>query len=383
MLLSELVSAMETIAPLDAAEPWDRCGLQAGDPEREIDGPVLLTIDLTEQVLVEARAIGAGAIIAYHPPIWEPIKTLAASSPGERIIRTAIENKIAIYSPHTALDAARDGLTDWLCEGLSAPVGGVQPGEIAGDCRALKPAPVNAPEREVKIITFVPADALDGVRNALATAGAGGIGTYRLCSFASPGEGTFLPMDGSSPVIGEVGKLERVNEHRLEMVCSRASLPLAIETLRQFHPYEEPAFDVVELVPEPQRRIGAGRRLMLDQPATVAELAERLKAHLGRARVRVGVLGSDRPVSTVGVVAGAGEDMLDEAVREGCEVLVTGEMRHHAVLRALHAGVQVILAGHTNTERGYLPRLASRLDAMTDGASYVVSQADRDVMQRV
>ncbi|MEL6739852.1 MAG: Nif3-like dinuclear metal center hexameric protein [Planctomycetota bacterium] len=383
MLLRDLVEAMETIAPLEAAEPWDRCGLQAGDPDREVEGPVLLTIDLTEQVLVEARAIGAGAIIAYHPPIWEALTTLSNATPGERIIRTAVEHKIAIYSPHTALDAARDGLTDWICEGLSAPVGSVRAGEIAGDCRALKPAAAKPTGREVKIITFVPEAAVDGVRNALATAGAGGLGNYRVCSFSTPGEGTFLPQDGSNPAIGQVGRLERVNERRLEMVCSRASLPLAIETLRQFHPYEEPAFDIVELVPEPQRRIGAGRRLVLDQPATVAELAERLKDHLGRARVRVGILGSDRPVSVVGVVAGAGEDMLDDAVREGCEVLVTGEMRHHSVLRALHAGVQVILAGHTNTERGYLPRLAARLGELTEGADLRVSQADRDVMQRV
>ncbi|MFK7883521.1 MAG: Nif3-like dinuclear metal center hexameric protein [Phycisphaerales bacterium] len=378
MIVQDLIDAMETIAPLRAAESWDKVGLHLGVPNRPVGGPVLLTIDLTEGVLQEAIDMHASAIVAYHPVIWEPLKTLTDATHSERIVRGAAEAGIAIYSPHTALDAAPGGVTDWLCEGISAPIGQSEPDRIHGDCRGLAPGAGGATEREVKIITFVPSDQTDALRGALATAGAGGIGKYKLCSFSVEGEGTFLPMDGAEPAVGQIGELERVTERRLEMVCSKRALPLVIETLKGFHPYEEPAFDIVELVPEPVRRTGPGRRLVLDQPVTMSELGDRLKAHLGRARIRYALSGNDRPFRTIGVVPGSGGSMVDLALKEGCDAFVTGEMTHHDILAARQAGLSVLLAGHSNTERGYLHRLASKLNGLLRSADIRVSEMDRD-----
>lgn len=375
MTVADLVDAMERIAPLSYAEPWDRTGLLVGRLDTPLDGPVLLTIDLTEGVLAEAIDLRACAVVAYHPPIWDPIEQLTGATARGRILLGAAEAGIAIFSPHTALDATPGGVTDWLCEGLS---GSDQPGRIAGDCKALEPRQTSS--QQVKVVTFVPGEQLDEVRNALATAGAGIIGDYRVCSFASPGTGTFLGGSSSKPVVGRAGVFEQVDEYRLEMVCPRSALALAVETLRRFHPYEEVPLDVYELVAVPMRAVGVGRRLTLDQPATVSQLAERLKSHLGRARVRAALVGEDGPVSSLGVVPGAGESLLGSVQREACEVFVTGEMRHHHVLAALHAGVSVLLAGHTNTERGYLARLAARLGEELAGAKIVQSRADRDLL---
>ncbi|MCC5824170.1 MAG: Nif3-like dinuclear metal center hexameric protein [Phycisphaerales bacterium] len=379
MVVQDLIDAMEQIAPLRAAEPWDRVGLQLGVPSRPIGGPVLLTIDLTEAVLEEAVRLHSDAVIAYHPVIWNPLTTLTDATHTERIVRGAAEAGIAIFVPHTALDATPGGVADWLCEGISAPLGEAKEGVIQGDCRGLAPATGGETDREVKVITFVPSDKVDMLRSALGTAGAGGIGKYRLCSFTVEGEGTFLPMDGADPAVGEVGRLERVRERRLEMVCSKRSLPLVIETLKQFHPYEEPAFDIVELLPEPIRRAGSGRRVVLDQPASVGELGDRLKAHLGRARIRYALAGDDRPFRTVAVVPGSGGDFVQMALSEGCEVLVTGEMTHHEMLAARQSGLSILLAGHTNTERGYLKRLAVQLgDILGPDADIRVSAMDQD-----
>lgn len=379
MQVRDLTRAMERIAPPACAEPWDKVGLQAGRAEAALRGPVLLTIDLTEAVLAEAIEGRCGAIVAYHPPIFEPLNRVTSETPRQRVVLGAIEAGLAIYTPHTALDAAAGGVTDWLCEGLS---GSTQPGRIAGDCRALEPWDRREPGRAVKIVTFVPESALEKVRNALASAGAGIIGDYRVCSFESRGRGTFLAGESASPAVGARGQLEAVEERRLEMVCSRAALPLALETLREFHPYEEPAVDVYERAGEPERKIGAGRRLVLDQPATIAELADRLKAHLGRSRVRVAPPDAgERRVRVLGVVPGAGEGLARRAGEEGCELFVTGEMRHHQVLGALHAGLSVMLAGHTNTERGYLPRLADRLRGELPGLEVRCAQRDRDPLE--
>lgn len=377
MLVGDLVAAMERIAPPEFAESWDRVGLQVGARDSAIAGPVLLTIDLTEAVVAEAVEAGAGAIVSYHPPIFHELWSVTDATPKERVILAAARAGIAIYSPHTALDAAPGGTTDWLCEGLS---GGN--GKIAGDCRALAPHDEAGARSEVKIVTFVPESDLEKVRDALATAGVGRIGEYTACSFSVEGEGTFLGGEGTTPAVGEAGRLERVPERRLEMVCPMRSLALALQTLRRFHPYEEPAVDVYALGPRPRRAAGAGRRLVLDRPATLRELAERLKKFLGNARVALGTAGDeDVPVETIGVVPGAGESLAGLAAAEGCEAFVTGEMRHHSVLAAVHDGMHVLLAGHTNTERGYLDRLASRLGEELSGCECRVSERDGDPLR--
>lgn len=384
MLVHDLATAMERIAPLRYAESWDKVGLQVGSRASTLDGPVLLTIDLTENVIDEAVSMRASAIVSYHPPIFSPLDAVTDATPKQRIILNAARAGLAIYSPHTALDAAPGGVTDWLCEGLS---GSNTTGKIAGDCRALEPYAEPAPrtgkstsrEPKTKIVTFVPADHVETVRNALASTGAGRIGDYTLCSFTTEGTGSFLGSEETSPVVGEAGQLELAPEHRLEMICPRSSLALALETLRRLHPYEEPAIDVYELEPQPLRHVGAGRRLVLDKPATPRELGARLRHFLCNSRVQLGLtVDNDAPVETIGVVPGAGESLMPLAVREGCDLFVTGEMRHHSVLAALHDGIHVLLAGHTNTERGYLPRLAMRLNAELPNLETRIAESDRD-----
>ena len=370
--MNNLMSAMSAIAPLELAESWDNVGLLVGNAESPLHGPVMLTIDLTEAVLDEAVGTKASAIVAYHPPIWEPIKRIVTSDARQRIVHRAIAAGIAIYSPHTALDASPGGVTDWLCEILS---GSTQAGAIAGDCKALQPHA--DPATMVKIVTFVPEESAQRVRDALATAGAGRIGAYTQCSFAAPGEGTFFGGEGSSPRVGEAGRLERIHELRLEMICPREALAIAIETLRQFHPYEEPAVDVYEITPLPIRRSGAGRRLVLDQAATLGEIAQRLKTRLGVSSVKLAPSDcAGRTITHIGVCPGSGGSLAGAARREACEVFVTGEMKHHEVLAAMDAGLAVILAGHTQTERGYLPSLANTLSSLLPGVSCVVSRKD-------
>ena len=100
----------------------------------------------------------------------------------------------------------------------------------------------------VKLVWFVPADALDATRNAVFDAGAGRIGDYERCSWYTVGTGTFLGGTGTDPSVGEAGREERVLELRLETVFPAELHDDVIAALRQAHPYEEPAFDVYPLV---------------------------------------------------------------------------------------------------------------------------------------
>jgi len=378
MRVSDVVDVIEAIAPPTYAESWDKVGLLVGDRSRAMLGPILLTIDLTERVLAEAQAARASMVIAYHPPIWDELRRITTDTPRQQIILRAIESGMAIYSPHTALDAVPGGVADWLCEGVS---GSETPGRIAGDCRALSPHGVRAKSQEVKVVTFLPEASVETIRNALATAGAGNIGNYKLCSFITRGTGTFLSGEGTKPTTGKPGHIESVAECKLEMVCSKQNLSIALETLRQFHPYEEPAIDVLELEPHPLRTIGPGRRLVLDQPANVNELAQRLKKWIGKDRVRIALADSgknDVPIKRVGVCPGSGASLARLAREQECDVFVTGEMGHHEVIASLHAGLSLVIAGHTSTERGYLPRFRDALLAKMPTLDVRVSKMDED-----
>ena len=103
-------------------------------------------------------------------------------------------------------------------------------------------------KQRVKIVVFAPLDAADAVRAALAEAGAGRIGNYDFCSFSSRGIGRFRPLEGADPHIGQHGKVEEVEEERIEVVCDRDRLESVLVKLRAAHPYEEPAYDVYGLI---------------------------------------------------------------------------------------------------------------------------------------
>jgi len=373
MKIADLIDAMGRIAPLELAEPWDNVGLLMGSTDSEIEGPVLLTIDLTEAVAEEAVRLRCAAVMAYHPPIFEAMKRITCETEAGRVALKLLGAGIAVYSPHTSLDAAPNGMTDWLAEGLLGPkdAGG------GGDRRALRSFAALPRTQELKVVTFVPVAKLDIVRNAMASAGAGIIGNYTVCSFDNAGHGTFLGGAGSTPAVGRAGALETSAEHRLEMVCSRSALALVLETLRQFHPYEEPAIDVYQLVGKPGRAVGAGRRITLDHAATLDELAARLKAHLGVSGVKIGPA-SDEPIERIGVCPGAGGSLVPLALDAGCQLFVTGEMKHHEIRAATSSGLSVMLAGHTQTERPFLKLLAPRLSKELGGAKVIVSAEDRE-----
>ena len=99
----------------------------------------------------------------------------------------------------------------------------------------------------LKLVWFVPPEALDTTRDAVFSAGAGVIGDYRRCSWYTRGTGTFLPGEGADPAIGEVGQEEHVEEYRVEVVVPEDALAAALEALRVAHPYEEVAFDLYPL----------------------------------------------------------------------------------------------------------------------------------------
>lgn len=120
--LSEVLSCLERLAPLSFAESWDNVGLLLQPlPSSQTDAlaTALLTIDLSGDVVDEAERAGAGLIVAYHPPIFQGLKRLRHAEPAERVLLRCAARGIAIFSPHTALDAAPGGVNDWLLDAFA------------------------------------------------------------------------------------------------------------------------------------------------------------------------------------------------------------------------------------------------------------------------
>lgn len=356
--LQILIDALQHIAPTRLAEAWDNVGLLVGDPAQEARG-VMLAIDYTPDVADEARTAGCDFIVAYHPPIFAPLKRLNADS----LIYDAIRRGVAIYSPHTALDVAEGGTNDLLADAV---------GMTSRAPLRIQPAQPS----QYKLVVFVPTPQLESLSRALFEAGAGGgIGNYSSCSFRSPGTGTFFGEAGSRPAIGKPGQLEQVDEVRLETLVPITKADAVIRALRANHPYEEPAFDLIQLAAIGQP-IGQGR--VGDLPPTDRpKLIQRIKCELEFSHVLVAGPQSGQ-ITRAAVGAGSCGDMLDDAIKAKAQLYLTGEMRHHDAIKAANAGLTVVCTLHSNSERAVLKRVQKRLCEAAPGIPILVSQRDCD-----
>lgn len=137
--LAQVIATLERLCPLHVAEAWDNVGLLLAPREDEhLVTTALLTVDLTAPVLDEAIEAGAELVIAYHPPIFAPLRRLGQGAPGTRALLRAVRHGIAIWSPHTALDAIEGGIADWLA-GLLGPASGSVPIQPRADDGAVGP----------------------------------------------------------------------------------------------------------------------------------------------------------------------------------------------------------------------------------------------------
>jgi len=361
MNVKQLVDAMEEIAPTCNAESWDNVGLLVGDPGQRLS-KAMLTIDYTPAVAVEAREAACDAIIAYHPPLFEATKRVTSGGSTE-LIFDAICRGVAIYSPHTALDVARGGTNDMLADAL-----------MLVETLPLKLASPKA--KQYKLVTFLPASALEKVSKALFDAGAGRIGNYTQCSFRSPGQGTFFGEEGTNPAAGRAGKLEVSEELRIETILPIDKVETVVAALKKTHPYEEPAFDLLTLAAPPEG-LGIGRIGKIPGEATAEMLINHLKRELELGYVLVAG-DAQKMVKRAAVCAGACGNLLDDAIAAKADLYITGEMRHHEALKAVRAGVTVVCTLHSKSERAVLKRLASKLKELLPDLLTSVSLMDRD-----
>jgi dinuclear metal center YbgI/SA1388 family protein len=345
--VGHVADAVERIAPLPLAEGWDNCGLQVGDPAAEV-GRVLVALTPLPEVFAEAEEKGADFLLFHHPLIFQPVKTLDTSLyPGDLLARS-IRNGMTLYAAHTSYYAAPAGVSAVLSEALG----------LQGPLRVISPRGTLR-----KLVVFVPEESVDGVVLALSGAGAGVIGDYTECTFRTRGTGTFRGGDETNPYLGESGRLEKVDEVRIETVVAGHLAGRAAQAATASHPYEEIALDVFPVEGTPEG-CGYGRLGTLSEPVTPEELRQHVSGSLGFPARLVAEAGGS--IQRVAVVGGSGGSFIPEVAAAGAGAYVTGDIDYHDALLAESLGLTVIDAGHAATELPSLAPLARRLAQLVD-----------------
>lgn len=311
MKIKEIVSALERFAPLPLQDGFDNAGLQIGLTEAEATG-ALLCLDVTESVIDEAITLGYNLVISHHPLIFKGYKSITGKDYVERCILKAIKNDIVIYSAHTNLDNATEGVNFKIAEKIG-----------------LKNVRILSEKEDslLKLITFVPADQAEKVRNALFNAGCGNIGNYDSCSYNVEGEGTFRAQTGANPYCGKIGELHKEKEIRIETILPAFKKNFVMHALITAHPYEEPAFDFYQLK-NSWKQAGAGIVGELEIPETELEFLKRIKKTFEVGCVKHNKL-TGRLIRKVALCGGAGAFLLPDAIRCNADVFITGEIRYH------------------------------------------------------
>ncbi|MEM9416883.1 MAG: Nif3-like dinuclear metal center hexameric protein [Bacteroidota bacterium] len=331
--IKDIVAYLEQIAPLAYQEAYDNAGLVVGEVGASVTG-VLICLDITEAVLQEAKAKACNLIIAHHPLIFRPIKRLTAKSYVEKCLAYAIKEDLAIYSLHTNLDNVAQGVNRQIAQTL-----GLQ------DLSILLPKPGTLRQ----LTTFVPPAATKPLLQALHTAGAGCIGDYTHCSFVTTGTGSFQPTAAATPHVGTPHQLEKVEEERIEVVFPAHLEASVLRALQEAHPYEEVAYYIQQLQ-NTDAQVGAGMVGVLPQPLSSEEFLQYLKTKMTLACIRY-TAPLKRAIQRVAVCGGSGSGLIQAAIKQQADVLVTADVRYHDFFQAEG---QLLIAdiGHYESEVG-------------------------------
>jgi dinuclear metal center YbgI/SA1388 family protein len=332
MKLVEITSLLESFAPLSYQESYDNSGLLVGDEQQDITS-ALITVDVTDEVLDEAMKKGSNLIITHHPLIFSEIKKITGKSMSERLIIKAIRNNICIYAAHTNLDNIKSGVNARICQKLELK-----------NCTIL--SPVKGALK--KLVTFIPPEHAEKVRQAVFGAGAGVIGEYDQCSYNLEGYGTFRGSGNTNPFIGEKGKLNFEKEIRFETIFPENLQSAIIRALLEAHPYEEVAYDIYPL-DNTHHETGAGMVGETSVPFDTINFLKRMKKVFNASTVRYSKVVKDK-INKVAVCGGSGSFLIREAIHSGADLFITGEMKYHQFFEAED---KIILAdiGHFESEQ--------------------------------
>jgi len=384
--VGQVEQLIEKIAPRSWAEDWDNPGLLIGSSAQKVN-TILLSLDATKKVVEEAVAQKADLIVTHHPLLFKPLKNLRMDNPAAQLPLTILQQGIALYAAHTNLDQSELSSSLTLAKIL--------------DLNDVEFLEVTSSSKLIKIVTFVPEEYVETVRQALAAEGVGSAITrgehsafYSDCFYQSKGEGMFKALPGADPTIGNIGELTRVPEIRLESIVDERCLDRAVKALHKSHPYEEPAYDLIPLRNRGKIR-GYGAIGYLKEPCSLEELwptfldnlnhNSRIKAFPADYDLTSVRLAGDKKkkIRKVAIANGSGSGLVSKAIFNGADLYITGDIDYHGVLDSLDAGMAVGELGHFFSEIPMIQSLFTYLsqDKTMKGIKIIISEQTRNPWQ--
>ncbi|KAF0238218.1 MAG: hypothetical protein FD181_1244 [Prolixibacteraceae bacterium] len=331
-VLKDVTNFLESFAPLGLQEPYDNAGLITGDVYTDIS-TILITLDVTEKVVDEAIKKNAQLIVAHHPIVFSGLKKFTGKNYVERTVIKAIKNDIAIYAAHTNLDNVENGVNQKICEKL-----GLQ------NYRILQPA--NGQLK--KLVTFIPVEHLNPVREAVFNAGAGNIGNYDSCGFTAEGLGSFRGNENANPFVGEKGEIHAEKEIRFETIFPGYFQGKVIDALKKTHPYEEVAYDIYPLDNQFDKA-GMGMIGTVAAPVSETVFLRQIKSVFNTGVIKHTAL-KGKAIEKVAVCGGAGSFLLNAAIAAGADIFVSSDFKYHQYFEAEN---KIVIAdiGHFESEQ--------------------------------
>lgn len=330
--VGEIASFLSATLPPVYQESYDNSGLLVGSPDFTLKN-MLVTLDVTEEVINEAFMNDCNLIVAHHPIIFKGIKSLTGKNYVEKTIIKAIKNDIAIYASHTNLDNLKNGVSFKMAEKLR-----------------LKNVKTLSPKKDTlkKLTVFVPVEHAEKLLSALHEAGAGNIGNYSECSFQTEGLGSFKPNDLANPTVGKSGKKELVKEQKIEVLLPIDKEKAVLKAMYKSHPYEEVAYFLQNLENYNQD-IGSGIVGDLLQEMRTEYFFDKLKAIYKTKTLRHTKQVKDT-VKRVAMCGGAGSFLLKDAIAQKADIYVSADFKYHEFFDAEDA---IIIAdiGHYESEQ--------------------------------
>ncbi len=331
--IGSITDVIEEVAPVSLQEDYDNSGLLIGNKNDEVE-KALLCLDVTEDVIEEAILNKCDIIICHHPIIFKGLKRLNGDNFVERTVIKAIKHNIAIYACHTNLDnVLNQGVNEKFAEKLKLKHG-----------RIL--ATMNG--QLVSLVLYIPNSHFETVQNALFRAGAGKIGNYSECGFSHEGLGTFKPLDGSMPYIGEQGKRTAEIEKRLEVILPKYKLGEVLSAMNDSHPYEEIAYQINE-IKNSQQDIGAGLIGYLNEEMSIETFTKHVKSNL-EINTFKGTKTSKKTIHKVAICGGAGSFLINKAKANGADAYITSDVKYHEFFDA-EGDLFICDVGHYESEK--------------------------------
>ena len=309
--IKDVTDYLESLAPRAYQENYDNSGLLTGYATAEVTG-VLVTLDCIESIVEEAIQTNCNLIVAHHPILFKGVKKLTGENYIERTIIKAIKNNIAIYAIHTNLDNVYQGVNKRIGEKIGLK-----------NMRVLVPNSTSL----LKLTTFIPKGNKEAIMTSLHEAGAGNIGDYKNCSFQVIGEGTFLPTGKAIPHVGQLGKIERVEELRVELILPEILKNKVLAALKQAHPYQEVAYYLTKLENENQE-VGAGMLGELEHPMDLRSFLLHVKKCMNAPGIRY-TESTNKAISKVAWCGGAGSFLLPKAIAAGADIYLSSDFKYH------------------------------------------------------